>query len=66
MASMTLVILLSILVIGGIAVGFFLWALNSGKFHQQTLEAESDTPATLATAANEAVDSGSDSARGAA
>jgi len=46
-----------ILVIGGIGVVFFLWALNSGKLHQPTPEQQGEAPAALATAANEAADS---------
>jgi|TARA_B100001964_G_C14194184_1_gene582516 cbb3-type cytochrome oxidase maturation protein len=56
-ASSALIILSLILVIGGIGVVFFLWALNSGKLHQPTPEQQGEAPAALATAANEAADS---------
>ncbi len=66
MASTALIVLTIILVLGGIAVLFFVWALNSGVFHLHTPADDDDAPARLTRAANEAADASEESKRGAA
>ena len=53
MTSSLIVIGLVVLVVGGGAVAFFMWVLQSGHFHMHTTAQDDNPTARLSTAANE-------------